>query len=179
MNVSEIKHCDIANGPGVRVSVFVSGCRHHCPGCFNEGAWSFDAGVPFEDVEDRIVRLLGTSFIDGLSVLGGEPLEPENQMALAPFLERVRATYPDKDVWMWTGFTYDGLRGSRADTEHLERILSCVDVLVDGPFVNDLRDITLRFRGSSNQRIIDLRETRREGRVLLWDDGPVLSRRAW
>ena len=154
MNVSEIKHCDIANGAGVRVSVFVSGCRHRCRGCYNEAAWGFDAGVPFEDVEERIVNLLGTSFIDGLSVLGGEPLEPENQIVLAPFLERVKGMYPDKDVWMWTGFTYEGLRGSRADTEHLDRILSCVDVLVDGPFVEELRDITLRFRGSSNQRII-------------------------
>ena len=177
MNVSEIKRCDIANGPGVRVTVFVSGCRHHCRGCFNDGAWSFRAGVPFDG--DAIMDLLGTPYVDGLSVLGGEPLEPENQMVLAPFLERAKATYPDKDIWMWTGFTYEDLGSTRANTEHLERILSCVDVLVDGPFVNELRDITLRFRGSSNQRIIDLRETRREGRVLLWDDGPVLSRRTW
>lgn len=179
MNVSEVKRCDIANGAGVRVSVFVSGCRHHCDGCFNETAWEFDAGIPFEDVEDDVLGLLGTPFVDGLSVLGGEPLEPENQMVLAPFLERVRDAYPDKDVWMWTGFTYEGLRGSRADTEFLDRVLDCVDVLVDGPFVSGLRDVTLRFRGSSNQRVIDLRETKKEGRVLMWDDGPVMSRRTW
>ena len=178
MNVSEIKHCDIANGVGVRVSLFVSGCRHRCQGCFNESAWEFDAGTPFGDVEDRIVSLLGTFFIDGLSILGGEPLEPENQVVLAPFLERVKTVYPDKDIWMWTGFTYESLSGSRADTEYLDRILSCVDVLVDGPFIEELKDITLRFRGSSNQRIIDLRRTRDDGEIRLWSDGSIYSKRS-
>ena len=178
MNVSEIKHCDIANGAGVRVSLFVSGCRHHCPVCFNEGAWNFDAGVPFDDVRDKVLRLLSTSFVDGLSVLGGEPLEPENARVLAPFLEEVRETMPDKDIWLWTGFTYEGIGVSRADTDDVRRVLSCVDVLVDGPFVERLKDITLRFRGSSNQRVIDLRRTMEDGEVRLWSDGPIYSKRS-
>ena len=177
MNVSEIKTHDIANGAGVRVSIFVSGCRHRCKDCFNEVAWSFDSGREFD--ADEVLALLDDPYTDGLSVLGGEPLEPENQTVLAPFLEQVRETYPDKDIWMWTGFTYDNLEGSRADTEYLERILSCVDVLVDGPFVEGLKDITARFYGSLNQRVIDLQKTKKAGHVILWDDGPVMSRRTW
>ena len=182
MNFAEIKKCDIANGVGVRTSLFVSGCRHRCPECFNEVAWDFDAGSAFTDeVADEIKASLKTPYVDGLSVLGGEPLEPENQEVLAPFLESVRAEVPDVDVWLWTGFVYEDLVAgtSRASTPVLDRILACVDVLVDGPFLRDLKDITLRFRGSSNQRIIDLTRTREEGRVCLWSDGPVFATRAW
>jgi anaerobic ribonucleoside-triphosphate reductase activating protein len=182
LNYAEIKYCDIANGVGARTSLFVSGCRHHCKGCFNEVAWDFDAGSAFTDeVADEIKASLKTPYVDGLSVLGGEPLEPENQEVLAPFLESVRAEVPDVDVWLWTGFVYEDLMAgtSRASTPVLDRILACVDVLVDGPFLRDLKDITLRFRGSSNQRIIDLTRTREEGRVCLWSDGPVFATRAW
>ena len=182
MNYAEIKYCDIANGVGVRTSLFVSGCRHCCPGCFNEVAWDFAAGSEFsEEVANEIKSSLKTPYVDGLSVLGGEPLEPENQEALAPFLESVRAEVPGVNVWMWTGFVYEDLMAgtSRASTPVLERVLACVDVLVDGPFLLEQKDITLRFRGSSNQRIIDLARTREEGCVCLWSDGPVFATRAW
>lgn len=182
MNYAEIKYCDIANGIGVRTTLFVSGCRHRCPECFNQEAWDFAAGSEFsEEVADEIKASLRTPYVDGLSVLGGEPLEPENQEVLAPFLESVRAEVPGVDVWMWTGFVYEDLAAgtSRANTPVLGRILDCVDVLVDGPFVRELKDITLRFRGSSNQRIIDLARTREEGQVCLWSDGPVFATRRW
>ena len=182
MNYAEIKYWDIAHGIGVRTTLFVSGCRHRCLECFNSEAWDFDAGSAFtEDVAEQILSSLETPYVDGLSVLGGEPLEPENQKDLAPFLELVRSRVPKKDIWMWTGFVYEDLAdaSSRANTPDLARILSCVDVLVDGPFVNELKDITLRFRGSSNQRIIDLTRTRETGEVCLWSDGPVLATRSW
>ena len=154
MNYSAIKPCDIANGTGVRVSLFVSGCRRHCPGCFNASAWGFGAGEPFTgETEERILRLLVPDHIAGLSVLGGEPFEPENRIALAPFLERVRRMFPSKDVWCWTGFTLEEL----ADAES-RRLLASVDVLVDGPFVEAERDISLAWRGSRNQRVIRLRK---------------------
>ena len=159
MNYSAIKHCDIANGTGVRVSLFVSGCRRHCPGCFNASAWGFGAGRPFTmETEEHILRLLAPDYISGLSVLGGEPFEPENRAVLAPFLERVRADFPSKDVWCWTGFTLEELD---AEAE-CRRMLGCIDVLVDGPFVQAERDISLAWRGSRNQRIIDLAKRRGE-----------------
>ena len=154
MNYSAIKPCDIADGTGVRVSLFVSGCRRHCPGCFNSSTWRFGAGRPFtEGTEEHILRLLAPDHIAGLSVLGGEPFEPENRIALAPFLERVRRMFPSKDVWCWTGFTLEEL----ADAES-RRLLASVDVLVDGPFVEAERDISLAWRGSRNQRVIRLRK---------------------
>ena len=157
MNYSAIKPCDIANGTGVRVSLFVSGCRRHCPGCFNASAWGFGAGEPFTgETEERILRLLAPDFISGLSVLGGEPFEPENRDVLAPFLERVRRVFPSKDVWCWTGFTLEELV---AEAE-CGRMLDCIDVLVDGPFVEAERDISLAWRGSRNQRVISLAERR-------------------
>lgn len=182
MNYAEIKKCDIANGTGVRTSLFVSGCRHRCPGCFNDVAWDFAVGESFSpEVQDDIVSSLKTPYVDGLSVLGGEPLEPENQEALAPFLEHVREQVPDKDIWMWTGFTWEQLAsdGSRACTPYLERILDCVDVLVDGPFVEAQRDLTLRFRGSGNQRIIDVATSRKTGEVVLWQDQKIFSSHSW
>ena len=155
MNYGAIRPCDIANGTGVRVSLFVSGCRRHCPGCFNAETWEFGAGRPFTvGTAEHILRLLAPDHIRGLSVLGGEPFEPENRAVLAPFLERVRAVFPSKDVWCWTGFTLEKLE---ADAE-CRRMLDCIDVLVDGPFVQAERDISLAWRGSRNQRIIRLRD---------------------
>ena len=151
MNYAEIKKVDIANGPGVRVSLFVSGCRNHCKGCFNPETWDFDYGRPFtRETEDEIIEALRPSWIQGLSILGGEPTEEENAAVLIPFLKRVRIVLPDKDIWLYSGYTYEALRD--------KEILTLVDVLVDGPFLLELKDAGLAFRGSRNQRIIDLRE---------------------
>lgn len=171
MNYAEIKYFDIANGEGVRTSLFVSGCRRGCPGCFNSGAWSFAAGELFtREVEDKIIASLDHPFCDGLTVLGGEPMEPENQRGLVGFLERVRERFPRgarpdgspaKTIWCFTGDTLDELMpGARHRTEVTEHMLDCIDILVDGPWVQELHDISLRFRGSSNQRLIDLNATR-------------------
>ena len=151
MNYAEIKKVDIANGPGVRVSLFVSGCRNHCKGCFNPETWDFDYGRPFtRATEDEIIEALRPSWIQGLSILGGEPTEEENAAVLIPFLKRVRAALPDKDIWLYSGYTYEALRD--------KEILTLADVLVDGPFLLEHKDAGLAFRGSRNQRIIDLRE---------------------
>ena len=151
MNYAEIKKVDIANGPGVRVSLFVSGCRNHCKGCFNPETWDFDYGRPFtRETEDEIIEALRPLWIQGLSILGGEPTEEENAAVLIPFLKRVRAVLPDKDIWLYSGYTYEALRD--------KEILSLADVLVDGPFLLEQKDAGLAFRGSRNQRIIDLRE---------------------
>ena len=173
MYYGEIKDCDIANGEGVRVSLFVSGCTNRCPGCFQPQTWAFDYGRPFtEETEERILSLLSPGYINGLSLLGGEPFEPENQRALLPFLRRVRAAYPEKNVWAFSGFTYEELlaEGSHPRCEATEELLGLVDVLVDGRFVEALKDISLRFRGSSNQRLIDLNATRETGKVTLLPD---------
>ena len=161
MNYCEIKKNDVANGEGVRVTLFVSGCTHHCKGCFNEIAWSFDAGKPFDEaVQESIYEALSPSWISGLTLLGGEPMEPENQRALLPFLKEVRKRFPTKNIWCFTGCVYerDLLAPSRWRTEVTDEMLSCIDVLVDGPFVEDLKDISLVFRGSSNQRILRLKQ---------------------
>ncbi len=165
MNYASIRTCDIANGDGVRVSLFVSGCTHHCKGCFNEAAWDFGYGEPFtRAVEDSLLEALVPSYISGLTVLGGEPMEPCNQRALLPFLRRVRERFGDaKTIWIYTGCIYELelLPESKTDrwrTEATDEILALVDVLVDGPFIEELKNISLRFRGSSNQRIIDLRK---------------------
>ena len=151
MNYAEIKKVDIANGPGARVSLFVSGCRNHCTGCFNPETWDFDYGRPFTtETEDEIIEALRPSWIQGLSILGGEPTEEENAAVLIPFLKRLRAVLPDKDIWLYSGYTYEVLRD--------KEILTLADVLVDGPFLLELKDAGLAFRGSRNQRIIDLRE---------------------
>lgn len=182
MNYAEIKKCDIANGVGVRTSLFVSGCRHCCLGCFNAVAWDFAAGEPFApEVEERVIDSLRVPYVDGLSLLGGEPLEPENQTVLAPFLERVREELPGKDIWLWTGFTWEELAQAscRAHTPNLARILSCLHVLVDGPFVEAQKDITLRFRGSANQRLIDVPASLVEGTVVPWSDESIFAKRSW
>ena len=173
MNYAAIKWADVANGPGVRVSLFVSGCTHRCPGCFNEEAQDFAYGQPFTQAEeDKIVRALAPGHIKGLSLLGGEPFEPENQRRLLPFVRRVREAYPEKNIWAFTGFTYEELlqEGSYARCGATEELLSLVDVLVDGRYVEALKDISLRFRGSSNQRLLDLNATRRTGQLTLLPD---------
>ncbi len=173
MNYASIKPCDIANGPGVRVTLFVSGCTHHCKGCFQPETWDFSYGSPFtEAVREEVLRLLAPDYIRGLTLLGGEPFEPANQAGLLPLLREVRIRYPSKTVWAFSGYTLEQIRsGTLGPPSVTEEILSCVDVLVDGPFVESLKNLQLRFRGSSNQRLIDLRQTLAAGTVVLWDDG--------
>ena len=150
----------MANGPGVRVSLFVSGCTHGCPGCFNPDTWDFAAGEPWTDaVQEKVLAACEPVWIQGLSLLGGEPFEPVNQRGLVPLLRAFRVRFPQKDVWAWTGCVYedDLLKESPWRCEVTDEMLSLIDTLVDGPFIEDQKDVTLVFRGSSNQRIIDLR----------------------
>lgn len=172
MNIAEIKERDIANGPGVRVALFVSGCRHKCPGCFNEIAWDFEFGKEYtKEIEDGIIDALSPYYVQGITVLGGEPFEPENQESVLGLLRRIKKELPNKDIWVFTGFTLDELTGSsRARTEHTDELLSLIDVLVDGRFIYAEKDITLRFRGSRNQRLLDLKKTLEENRPVLWSD---------
>ena len=165
MNYASIRTCDIATGEGVRVSLFVSGCTHRCKGCFNPDQWDFAYGKPFDaGTEAEIFAALDKGFISGLTILGGEPMEPENQRALVPFLRRMRRRFGDaKNLWVYTGCVLETEleADSHWRTEVTDEFLSMVDVLVDGPFVESLKDISLRFRGSSNQRIIDMAARRR------------------
>lgn len=169
MNYANIKKRDIANGTGVRVTLFVSGCTHHCKGCFQPETWDFAYGRPFtQETEDELLEALSPTFINGLTLLGGEPFEPENQRALLPFLRRVRSAYPDKTIWAFSGYTWEELSGSsRARCACTDELLSLLDVLVDGEFVEALKDITLHFRGSANQRVIDVPATLACGTVTL------------
>ena len=171
MHYGEIKNCDIANGEGVRVTLFVSGCTNRCEGCFQPQTWAFDYGQPFgEDTVEQILSLLRPDYIRGLTLLGGEPMEPDNQRALLPLLLRVREELPKKDVWCYSGYTLDELLGqSRARCEVTDQMLSCIDVLVDGEFVEEKRNISLKFRGSENQRLIDLKKTLAMGQIVLYD----------
>jgi len=156
-----IKKFDVADGIGVRVSMFVSGCRNCCPGCFQPQTWAFDYGQEFtEATENEIIEALKPSHITGFSLLGGEPFEEENQEVLAPFLEKLKQIYPNKDIWCWTGYILekDLQEGGRKHTEYTDRMLSCIDTLVDGPFIQEQRNLMLEFRGSENQRIIKLHE---------------------
>ena len=178
MNYAKIKHFDIADGVGVRTSLFVSGCRIHCPGCFNGVAQDFSYGRPYtREVEDAIIESLRPPYIAGLTLLGGDPMEPENQAVVVGLAERVCRELPEKSIWCFTGYVYDHdlVEGGPRHTDVTDRLLSCVDVLVDGPFVQELHDITLRFRGSSNQRLIDMPATLEEGVVTLWHDNPVFE----
>jgi len=172
MNYSAIKKCDIANGPGVRVSLFVSGCTHHCPGCFQPETWNFFYGQPFFDkTAKQICSLLKPDYIDGLTILGGEPLEPSNQRDLLPFVEMVRREFQNKTVWVYTGFTLEELRARTGEHGAVtESFLSQIDILVDGPFVEAKKDLRLKFCGSSNQRLIDMRKTEAAGKIVLWED---------
>ena len=165
MYYGEIKKFDISNGEGVRVSIFVSGCRVHCPGCFNKCTWDFQYGKLFtEETENEITEALSKEFISGLTVLGGEPFEPENQEVLAPFLSKVKKMFPKKTIWCYTGFLFETL----VKQPHTRTLLQYIDVLVDGPFVESLKDTDLLFRGSSNQRLIDVQKSLKEGKVVLW-----------
>ena len=168
MNYAGIKYCDIANGTGCRTVLFVSGCRNACKGCFQPQTWNFGYGEPFDEkVQKEVLDSLAPDYITGITLLGGEPFEPENQKELVPFMRKVVAQYPNKNVWAFTGYIYDKdlLVGGRRHTEDTDELLSMIDVLVDGPFVEELKDITLKFRGSSNQRVLDLRETIRTGKI--------------
>lgn len=173
MNYATIKNCDIANGPGVRVSLFVSGCTHHCKGCFNEVAWDFHYGQPFtQQTIDAILEMLRPAYIKGLTLLGGEPFEPQNQPALVDLLRQVRASYPEKSIWAFSGYLFDKdiAPGRLGDPEITRELLGYVDVLVDGRFVEEKKNLSLRFRGSSNQRLINVPASLEKGEVILWED---------
>lgn len=173
MNYGEIKKCDIADGIGVRVSLFVSGCTHHCKGCFQPQTWSFDYGEPFtKEVEDKIIQYLEPSYISGLTLLGGEPLEYVNQEVLTPFVKRVKERFPDKTIWCYTGFIFenDVLGRMLPKWKYTKDFLNCIDVLVDGPFIEEEKQLNLRFRGSKNQRIIDVKKSLQESKTVLWED---------
>ena len=173
MNYASIKETDIANGTGVRVSLFVSGCTHHCKNCFNQVTWDFNYGTPFtEETHEKLLKLIEPSYIAGLTLLGGEPLEPANQKGLLPFLKKFREKFGNsKTIWCYTGYTLDKeLWGeSRARCDVTDEILSLIDVLVDGEFVDELKNISLKFRGSSNQRIIDVQKSIKENEIVLLD----------
>ena len=171
MNYCNIKKCDTANGPGVRTTLFVSGCRNHCKNCFQPETWDFNYGDPFtKETEDEILETLRPDYVAGLTLLGGDPFEPENQEALLPFLRRVREAFPNKSIWAFTGYLYekDLLPGGKRNTPYTEELLKLADVLVDGPFIEEQKNLMLRFRGSENQRLIDLKATREKGEVVLW-----------
>ena len=173
MNYATIKNCDIANGPGVRVSLFVSGCTHRCPGCFNEIAWDFDYGTPFtEETIKTILNMLHPDYIRGLTLLGGEPFEPQNQGPVVELLRKIKQEMPQKSIWAFSGYLFDKdiLSGRLGDWEITREYLSYLDVLVDGPFVLAKKNLSLRFRGSENQRLIDVPASLASGQVVLWQD---------
>ncbi len=184
MNYAEIKNCDIANGQGVRISLFVSGCTHHCKNCFNAMAWDFSYGKPFtQETQEHLLELLKPDYIQGLTLLGGEPMEIENQTALLSFIKKVKEVYPNKDIWCYTGYVWekqdDIIEERDIDApalreiprcEATEELLSYIDVLVDGPFIQKQKDITLRFKGSKNQRLIDMKESFRTKNIVLWEN---------
>lgn len=173
MNYANIKDFDIANGPGVRISLFVSGCTHHCKGCFNREAWDFDYGQPFtQETVDEIIQMMKPAYIKGLTLLGGEPFEPQNQGPIVELLRRVKKEYPQKSIWAFSGYLFDKdiLSGRLGDWEITKEYLSYLDVLVDGPFVEEKKDLMLRFRGSSNQRLIDVPKSLASGSVVEWED---------
>lgn len=172
MHYGELKKCDIANGEGVRVSLFVSGCRNHCKDCFQPETWDFCYGRPFtEETEREIYAELDKSYVGGLSLLGGDPFEPENQRALLPMLRRIREKYPKKNIWCYTGYQLEELLTPSAHPhcEATEEMLSCIDILIDGRFIPEEKDISLQFRGSRNQRVIDMNRTRQSGKITPWD----------
>ena len=178
MYYGTIKKYDIANGPGVRVSLFVSGCRHHCKGCFNAETWDFRYGQLYtEETEKEILAALEPGYIQGFTLLGGEPFEPENQVELVHLLQKVRETYPEKDIWCYSGYDFekDMLTGNLGPWEITEEMLSYIDVLVDGEFKLELKNPNLRFRGSENQRVILVQESLKADGIVQWDDGEGLS----
>lgn len=169
MNYASIKACDIANGPGVRVSLFVSGCTHHCKDCFNEEAWDFNYGEPFtEEIMEELLRLLAPDYVRGITYLGGEPFDPRNQEGLLTLSRKIRENLPEKSIWAFTGYVFG--KNLPIVPDVTEELLSDLDVLVDGPFIAAQKNLSLRFRGSSNQRLIDMKKTRAAGEVVLWDE---------
>lgn len=173
MNYASIKDCDIANGPGVRITLFVSGCTHHCKGCFNQEAWDFDYGLPFtQGTIDLILKMLSPNYVKGLTLLGGEPFEPQNQGPIVELLRKIKEVYPEKSIWAFSGYLFDRdiLSGRLGDWEITKEYLSYLDVLVDGPFIEAKKDLMLRFRGSSNQRLIDVPKSLVAGTVVEWED---------
>ncbi len=172
MYYGDIKNCDVANGVGVRVTLFVSGCRNRCEGCFQPQTWDFCYGQPFtRETEDKLIEMLAPSYIKGLTLLGGEPFEPDNQRALLPFVRRVREIYPDKNIWAFTGFTLEMLleKEPRPRCEATDELLGLIDVLVDGRFEKDKKNLMLKFRGSENQRLIDMNKTREIGKITMYE----------
>ena len=173
MNYADIKQYDVANGLGIRVSLFVSGCTHHCKNCFNKETWDFQYGNPFtKDEIHMILDYLKPSYVSGLSLLGGEPFEPENQEGLLPLVRKVKEVYPEKDIWCYTGYLLDeDICGKMLDhVPETRELLSYIDILIDGPFVEERKNLKIRFRGSDNQRIIDVKKTREAGKIILWDE---------
>ena len=173
MHYGNIKQYDIADGPGCRTTLFVSGCTNHCKNCFQPETWDFSFGEPYtKETENRIMELLADESIQGLTLLGGEPFEPENQRVLVTLLRCVSKELPEKDIWSYTGFIYDRdlLKGQRKHCEVTDEMLSLIDVLVDGPFIEELKKITLKFRGSENQRLIDMKKTLASKEVVLYVD---------
>ncbi len=172
MNYADIKQYDVANGLGVRVSLFVSGCTHHCKECFNREAWDFDYGNPFTEREiEQIMEYLKPDYVAGLSLLGGEPMEPSNQEALLPLVRRVKQEYPQKDIWCFSGYLFDRDIRDRMcrESEVTRELLSNIDVLVDGEFVVEQKNLKVNFRGSDNQRIIDVKKSLKTGDVVHWE----------
>lgn len=172
MNYCNIKYNDIADGDGVRTTLFVSGCTNRCKGCFQPETWDFNYGEPFtKEVGDKIIESLSPYYIDGLTLLGGEPFEPSNQVALLPFIRRVKEQYPEKNIWAFTGFVYeqDLVPEGRKYTHCTDELLSLIDILVDGPYLEEKHSLMLQFRGSENQRVIDMQKTLQQGRVVLWE----------
>ena len=172
MNYAEIKYCDVANGPGVRTSLFVSGCSHHCPGCFNEIAWDFNYGNPIaQRTIDSIIESLKPDYIQGLTLLGGEPFEYSNQKGLLPLVRQVREVLPQKDIWCFTGFLFDKdiIENMCKKWKETNELLSYIDDLVDGRFVEELKNLNLKFKGSENQRTILVNESLKSGNVILYD----------
>lgn len=172
MNYATIKECDVANGPGVRVSVFVSGCNHHCPGCFNEMAWDFNYGQTFsQETIDKVLKDLDKDYIEGLSLLGGEPLEYANQRGLAELVKQVKEKFPNKSIWCYTGFDFekDVMGKMYPMWEETRELISDIDVIVDGKFQLDKKNLSLKFRGSENQRLIDVQKSVAGGKII-WAD---------
>ncbi len=173
MNYADIKRCDVANGPGIRVSLFVSGCTHHCKECFNPETWDFNYGSPFTENEiEQIIEYMSPDYIKGITILGGEPFEHPNQQGLLPLLRRIRKVYPEKNIWCFSGYDFekDILGRMVKEWEETEEMLSYIDVLVDGEFMVDKKDLTLVFKGSSNQRTILVQESLRNNEIVLWGE---------
>ncbi|MBO6109207.1 MAG: anaerobic ribonucleoside-triphosphate reductase activating protein [Eubacterium sp.] len=175
MNYADIKQYDVANGIGVRVSLFVSGCTHGCEGCFNREAWDFNYGKPFTDDDiDRIIEYLKPGYVAGLSLLGGEPMEPQNQKGILPLLRKVHDTYPEKNIWMYSGYLYEDIMGRMCEESEISKeIMSYIDILVDGEFILARKNLKVNFRGSDNQRIIDVKKSIEAGEIIHWEGEKV------